>query len=174
MTPFVRKPGSWVRIPLRAWMFGVCVCAFFCVGAQIETLRLADHPPKESYRVSLVNRSETESFVDVGQGQNWGCSAKGKKKSMLYTGLYQFRFRCSALLDTSAVIPHSRPLSFRNLGINPYFSLFRRFQILNIFENCLIIQLFEVNTFLGVLTYGNYLNFPQYLIFFILKIIQFH
>jgi hypothetical protein len=25
-----RKPGSWVRIPLRAWMFGMCVCFLLC------------------------------------------------------------------------------------------------------------------------------------------------
>jgi hypothetical protein len=25
------QPGSWVRIALRAWMFDVCVPAFFCV-----------------------------------------------------------------------------------------------------------------------------------------------
>jgi hypothetical protein len=28
-----RKPGSWIRIPLRAWMFSVCVCmcVFLCL-----------------------------------------------------------------------------------------------------------------------------------------------
>jgi hypothetical protein len=25
------KPGPWVRIPLRAWMFSVCVCVFLCL-----------------------------------------------------------------------------------------------------------------------------------------------
>jgi hypothetical protein len=30
----------------------VCVCAFLCVRAQVEALRRADHPPKESYRLS--------------------------------------------------------------------------------------------------------------------------
>jgi hypothetical protein len=53
----------------------VCVCVF-CVCVQVEALRRADHPPKESYR---LNRSETECFMEVGQGQNWGCSAKEKK-----------------------------------------------------------------------------------------------
>jgi hypothetical protein len=91
-----RKPGSWVRIPLRAWMFSVCVCvcvcvcacvcvcmsAFFCVCVQVEALRRADHQSKESYRnvYNLVNRSETESFMEIGKGPNWGCSAKGEKK----------------------------------------------------------------------------------------------
>jgi hypothetical protein len=75
-----RKPRSWVRIPLRAWMFSVCVCvcvcecvrAFFCVCVQVEALRRADHPPKESYRLSMIqkkkNLTETESFMEVGQG----------------------------------------------------------------------------------------------------------
>jgi hypothetical protein len=27
----------------------VCMCAFLCVCVQVEALRRADHPPKESY-----------------------------------------------------------------------------------------------------------------------------
>jgi hypothetical protein len=45
LSSLARKPGSWVRIPLRAWMFSACVCAFFCVRVQVEALRPADHPP---------------------------------------------------------------------------------------------------------------------------------
>jgi hypothetical protein len=30
----------------------VCVCAFFCVCEQVDALRRADHPSKESYRMS--------------------------------------------------------------------------------------------------------------------------
>jgi hypothetical protein len=30
----------------------------------------------------LENRSETESFIEVGQGPNLGCSAKEKKRSV--------------------------------------------------------------------------------------------
>jgi hypothetical protein len=32
----------------------VCVCAFFCVCVQVEALRRADHPPKESCRMSKI------------------------------------------------------------------------------------------------------------------------
>jgi hypothetical protein len=36
-----RKLGSWVRIPLRAWMFSVCVCVYvflcLCTGRGLAT-----------------------------------------------------------------------------------------------------------------------------------------
>jgi hypothetical protein len=32
----------------------VCVCAFFYVCLQVEALRRADHPPKESHRMSKI------------------------------------------------------------------------------------------------------------------------
>jgi hypothetical protein len=34
----------------------VYVCAFFCVCVQVEALRRADHPSKESYRLSLIKK----------------------------------------------------------------------------------------------------------------------
>jgi hypothetical protein len=43
---------------------------------KVEVLRRADHPPKGSYR------SETVSFIEVGQGSNWGYSAKEKRKNL--------------------------------------------------------------------------------------------
>jgi hypothetical protein len=32
----------------------VYVCVFFCVCVEVEALRRADHPSKESYRLSLI------------------------------------------------------------------------------------------------------------------------
>jgi hypothetical protein len=32
----------------------VCARAFFCVSIQVEALRRADHPSKESYRMSEI------------------------------------------------------------------------------------------------------------------------
>jgi hypothetical protein len=32
------------------------MCAFFCVCVQVEALRRADHPSKESYQLSLIKK----------------------------------------------------------------------------------------------------------------------
>jgi hypothetical protein len=50
-----RTLGSWVRIPLKAWMFGVCmrlfcVCVVLCVGSGLAT---AGASSKESYRLYI-------------------------------------------------------------------------------------------------------------------------
>jgi hypothetical protein len=43
--------GSWVRIPLEAWM-SVCVYSVFILPCvQVAALRLTDPPSKESYRL---------------------------------------------------------------------------------------------------------------------------
>jgi hypothetical protein len=34
----------------------VYVCGFFCVCVQVEALRRADHPSKESYLLSLIKK----------------------------------------------------------------------------------------------------------------------
>jgi hypothetical protein len=53
LSSLARRPGPLVRIPSRAWIFSVCVvCAFLCIFVQLEALRRADHPSKESYRLS--------------------------------------------------------------------------------------------------------------------------
>jgi hypothetical protein len=43
-----RTLGSWVRIPLKSWMF-ICVYSVF---VWVAALRWADPPSKESYRLS--------------------------------------------------------------------------------------------------------------------------
>jgi hypothetical protein len=44
-------------------MFIVSVCAFFCVCVQVEALRRDDHPPKESYRLSKIYKTEVKGRV---------------------------------------------------------------------------------------------------------------
>jgi hypothetical protein len=52
-SPPARTLGSWIQIPLEAWMF-VCVYSMFvlfCVW--VATLRRANPPSKESYRLCI-------------------------------------------------------------------------------------------------------------------------
>jgi hypothetical protein len=45
LSSFAPMLGSWVRIPLRAWMFGVCVCArarLFCLYCPVCRQRPCD------------------------------------------------------------------------------------------------------------------------------------
>jgi hypothetical protein len=61
-------------------MFSVCVCVFLslCTG---RGLAMNSSPAQGVLPTvqDLENRSKMESFMEVGQGPNWGCSAKEKK-----------------------------------------------------------------------------------------------
>jgi hypothetical protein len=47
-----RKPGLWVRIPLKEWMFGVYVYSVFVLSCVwVTALRRADHSSKVSNRL---------------------------------------------------------------------------------------------------------------------------
>jgi hypothetical protein len=64
----------------HGYLVFVCMCAFFCLCT--DSGLAASWSPAQGVlpNVSdLVNRSETESFVEVGQGPNEGCSAEGEK-----------------------------------------------------------------------------------------------
>jgi hypothetical protein len=57
--------GSWVRIPLKAWM-SVCVYSVFMLSCvQVAALRRAYPPSKESYR--LCKNQETEKAAKIHQ-----------------------------------------------------------------------------------------------------------
>jgi hypothetical protein len=54
-TVFARsEPGIVGSNHTQGMDVNVCVCAFFCVYVQVEALRRADHPSKESYRMSKI------------------------------------------------------------------------------------------------------------------------
>jgi hypothetical protein len=62
--------GSWVRIPLEAWLF-VCIYSVFVLSCvQVAALRRADPPSKESYWL-CIRLSNWKS----GQGPTKGCRA---------------------------------------------------------------------------------------------------
>jgi hypothetical protein len=63
--------------PTLAWMFSVCVRFSVCV--QVETLRRADHPSKESYRLDLI--TEVKGKVSLRQPKpELGCTAKQQQQ----------------------------------------------------------------------------------------------
>jgi hypothetical protein len=64
-----RTLGSWVRIPLKAWMSILCahiLFVLFCV--QATAFRRVDPPSKESYRLCVGSRNRKSD-----QGPTKGC-----------------------------------------------------------------------------------------------------
>jgi hypothetical protein len=51
LSSLARTMGSWVRIPLEAWMSVYVYSSFVLSCMQVAALRRADHSSKESYRV---------------------------------------------------------------------------------------------------------------------------
>jgi hypothetical protein len=62
----------------------------------------------------IVNRSELESFMGVGQGPNWGCSAEGKNLS-IYLSIY-----LSVALQPFVLCPLFRFLILYTVGRTPW------------------------------------------------------
>jgi hypothetical protein len=64
-------------------MFDVCVyvCAFLCLCTGREALRLADHPSKESYRLSPIKklRKLNPMLQKQEQAPKCGSNKEGKK-----------------------------------------------------------------------------------------------
>jgi hypothetical protein len=56
MSPPAETLGSWVRIPLEEWM-SVRVSSVLVCPVKVTTLRRADHPSKESYRLCKIHSS---------------------------------------------------------------------------------------------------------------------
>jgi hypothetical protein len=64
-----RTLGSWVRIPLKAWM-PVCIYSVFMFWAYVAALRRTDYSSKDSYRLCIRSRNWKS-----GQGPTKGCRA---------------------------------------------------------------------------------------------------
>jgi hypothetical protein len=84
--------GSWVRIPLKAWI-SVCVYSvfvLFCV--QVAALRRADPPSEESYRLCIGLRNWKSGHrgyspsLSSGQDGRWAqnqCERRGKENNIV-------------------------------------------------------------------------------------------
>jgi hypothetical protein len=61
----------------------VYVCAFFCFCVQVEALRRADHPSKESYRLSLIKKLRKLSPMLEKREQALKCGSNEEGKNII-------------------------------------------------------------------------------------------
>jgi hypothetical protein len=59
----------------------VYVCAFFCVCVQVEALRWANHPSKESYRPSLIKKLSKSALCSEAGASSHVWEQRGRKKN---------------------------------------------------------------------------------------------
>jgi hypothetical protein len=110
-----RKPGPWVRIPLRAWMFSVCVClcVFLCLCTGREALRWANHPSKESYRLSLIKKLRKLSPMFRSGSKLPRVGATRKKKYIWSEVITAMIMKIFLFWDTKSCSPLNINLRFR-------------------------------------------------------------
>jgi hypothetical protein len=75
------------------------VCAFFCVCVQVEALRRADHPPKETYRMSKISKNRSEWRVHGGRPRPTGAVVPRKKNDRVINE-FKDSSSCGLIKDT--------------------------------------------------------------------------
>jgi hypothetical protein len=60
------------------------VCAFFCVCVQVEALRRADHPSKESYLLFLIKKLRKLSLCSKKREQAPKCGSNEEERKKKY------------------------------------------------------------------------------------------
>jgi hypothetical protein len=76
----------------------VYVCAFFCVCVQVEALRWADHPSKESYRLSLIKKLRKLSPMLQKREQALKCGSKEEEKRIVLLSVLLWKLVADLLL----------------------------------------------------------------------------
>jgi hypothetical protein len=77
----------------------VYVCAFFCVCVQVEALRRADHPSKESYRLSLNKKLRKLSHMLQMLEQAPKCGSNEEEKDIFSSVTQNFAGHVSMVVD---------------------------------------------------------------------------
>jgi hypothetical protein len=76
LSSIARRPGSWVRIPHKAWMFFTCMC-LFCVVLCLSRDLATSWSPVRGILPSVKNYHETEKSALCSK-----VGARGKKKNI--------------------------------------------------------------------------------------------
>jgi hypothetical protein len=94
-TVFARsETGIWVRIPHKAWIFGVCMC-LFCLCCPVFRQRPCDELITRPRSPTLCkNDHETEKLARA----HGDCKASGKKKNPRYLALAKYKINFLILL----------------------------------------------------------------------------
>jgi hypothetical protein len=82
----------------------VFVCAFFCVYVQVKALRRADHPSKESYRLSLIKKLRKLSPMLQKREQAPKCGSNKEGKKYVYESFNTSEVRSALCYRVPAVL----------------------------------------------------------------------
>jgi hypothetical protein len=101
LSSLARTLGSCVRIPLRAWMLGVCmrlfcVCAVLCIGIGLAT---GDHSSKESYRLwKMITELNKRPGPWISWKSHWRKKSSVSSLVIAISSNYEENFRTAVML----------------------------------------------------------------------------